>query len=162
MLRTQFFLSLSSHLDLADYEGGALAEVLIDTALGNGTDANQADKLYQDTRPLGATSAEDLDLQALTDANGVAIALAEVRCLIIQADSTNGNNIEIKPSAATGWLALQKDASDISIIAPSATLCLFAPADGGYAVSGSAKDININNTDSSPGSYTITIVGTSA
>jgi hypothetical protein len=54
--------------------------------LGTGTGANQADKLWSDTRTLAASAVEDLDLAGvLVDALGVTATFARVKGLIIAA-----------------------------------------------------------------------------
>ncbi len=147
-----------------DYSAGGSAEFPTqDLRLTGGTGTNQADKGAYDERSLAGTTSEDIDLSALTwTPDGSALALVEVRAILFHAPSTNGGNIEIKPSAINGWTALLQDPTDILELAPGATIVLFAPVDGGYMVTAANKSINVNNTDAGAATYHMMVVGTSA
>ncbi len=131
----------------APYAGQASATIDIQQRLGAGTGANQFDHVHKSTRDPGATTAEDVDLRLLTDAEGTVMStLTEVVYLAVSAPIANTANYEIKPSAANGWLGFLKDASDIIVIPPGETkvlVCNFA--DGKNIVGASTKSINVNN-----------------
>src|SRR3972149_1624666 len=62
------------------------------TALANGTGANQADKVFHDTRTLAASGADELDLAgAMADVFGDLITFVRVKVVMIYSASTNGS-----------------------------------------------------------------------
>jgi hypothetical protein len=164
-LRTQFNLILKSSLDASDpYSGVATAQVLLDQLLADGDGDNQASYLHQSSRSVSASSNEDVDFTALTDAFGNALSsLNDIALLVIEADSANGDVLQVKQSASNGWSAFLADVSDIIEIRPGSSLVLYSPIDSNYAVSASDKSINVANADSgAAATYTLTLVGRSS
>jgi len=107
-----------------------------------------------DDRTLGGSANEDLDLQALLDANGQALAAVEVVGLVFKADPANTSAIHVLPGLATPWLAWLQ-AGSVMVLAPGAVVALGSTADGAYPVTGGAKSINVDNQDAGNGSYSI-------
>lgn len=132
--------------------------------LASGTGANQADRVFTDTRTLGASGTEDLDLAGvLLDAFGAAITFVKMKALIIKAAAANTNNVNLsRPAGATGvpiFLAI----SDGIIIPPGYTFAWFGPGTG-ITVTPATGDL-ITLTNSAGGTsvtYDVVIIGTSA
>ena len=133
--------------------------------LASGVAANQADRVFTDTRTLGASATEDLDLAGvLLDAFGAAITFVKLKALVIKAAAANTNNVHLsRPAGATGvpiFLAI----SDGIIIPPGYTFAWFGPGTGGIAVTPATGDL-ITLTNSAGGTgvtYDVVIIGTSA
>lgn len=149
-------------------EGGNRSEVNVDSRLGDGTSANQFDLVHQSTRTLGAGANEDLDLRALLDAQGTAMTtLTEIVALVIETASGNGDDIDVGPSAATGWFGANAlftlVGDNLHLKAGGTYPLVYNPTDGAYLVSGTEKSINVLNLDGAAGiTYTLTILGRSA
>lgn len=133
-------------------------------SLTSGTAAGQADRAFTDTRTLGASATEDLDLAGvLLDAFGAAITFVKVKGIFIKAAAANTNNVNVsRPAGATGvplFLAI----SDGFFIPPGFTFAWFGSG-AGVTVTPSSGDL-ITITNSAGGtsvSYDVVIVGTSA
>jgi hypothetical protein len=132
--------------------------------LANGTGASQADRMFSDTRTLGASANEDLDLAgSLVDAFGAVLTFVKVKALKIKASAANTNNVVVKPAAATGWLGPFNLAASSIAIPPGGEFMVLAPVNG-WAVGAGATDL-LNVANSAAGTsvtYDIVIVGTSA
>lgn len=158
---TRFSLAFRSTLiPTGDYDGGAVVDRQYDLLVPNGTAANQADKLWSDARSLAGTTAEDLDLQTLTDANNTALALAEVVAVIIEVGAENNGNLEIEPGASNGWDALFNASQSIEL-RPGSVAAFYCPTNPAWAVDATNKVLNINNLGAGTGSYRITVLGRS-
>ena len=69
-------------------------DVQASIALDNGTGANQADKVFTDTRTVTTGATDSLDLAgSLTDAFGATITLARVKAILVKAASGNGGGV---------------------------------------------------------------------
>lgn len=141
------------------YGSGGTAEVSVSEILSSGTGAYAADKMAQWTTSTGTNT--DVDVRSQVDSNGVACDFAEIVAMVFQASSSNAGNIEIKPAAANGWVALLPDASDKIVLPPGATAVFFCPAASAWAMGASTDTINVAST-SGTGSVTITVIGRSA
>ncbi len=128
----------------------------------SGTASNQADVPWIDERTLAGSANEDLDLQALTGADGASKSCAEVRMLVIYNPATNGDALHISPSASNGWTAWQADASDVVKVQPGTWQILGCGVNGSYPVSASNKSFNVANQDGSAAAYHILVAATSA
>lgn len=159
---SQIDLNLRATQPATEYAGGVSSLTSVSRTLTSGTGSGSADLHYYDTRTLAATTSEDLDLRALTDAYGAALSLVEVVAIAVSAPTTNAGVIEVKPSASNGWTGLLKDVSDVLQVRPGATVIVFCPSDGQYVTTSSNKSINVNNTGGTSGSYTLHLIGRSA
>lgn len=146
------------------YGGGRSIGFDVDQRLAAGTSANMFDLVHRSTRDPGATTAEDVDLRLLTDAEGAVMSsLAEIVLLAVQAPSTNTANYEIKPSVANGLTCFLKDASDIIVVPPGEfkiLVCNFA--DGKNVVDNTHKSLNINNLGDANSELYLYLLGRSA
>lgn len=68
--------------------------------LVNGTAANQADRMFKDTRTVADGATDDIDLTAVEDAFGTALGAAEVVTIFIRSNPTNTTNLTIGGSTA--------------------------------------------------------------
>src|SRR5689334_6535911 len=70
-------------------------------ALDNGTGANQADRLFSDTRTIAISGTDDLDLAGvLTDAFGATSTFVKVKVIAIAAAAANTNTVVVGNAAA--------------------------------------------------------------
>lgn len=132
-------------------------------SLASGTGANQADRAFSDTRTLGASATEDLDLAGvLTDAFGAVITFAKIKAIVIKAAAANTNNVNLsRPAGATGvplFLAI----SDGLIIPPGYTFAWFGPGTGITVTPTSGDLFTLTNSAGGTGvTYDVVIIGTS-
>jgi hypothetical protein len=145
--------------------GRAPLDFAASIALGSGTGANQADRVWSDSRTLAASTTEDLDLAGvLVDAFGATITLARVKGLIIRAAAGNTNPVVVGGAASNGFVGWVADATDKVNVRPGGVLGLFAPDSAGYPVTaGTADLLRIGNGGAGTSvTYDIVIIGASA
>ncbi len=136
-------------------------------ALLSGVAAGQADKIFHDTRTLGASGSEDLDLAGvLLDAFGAAITFVKIKALIVSAAAGNTNNVLVGGVAAGLSSIILPQATGNVVVRPGATFAVLAgQADAtGYAVTATTADLlHIANSGAGTGvTYDVIIIGTSA
>lgn len=137
--------------------------VLQAIALTDGTGANQADRIFSDTRTLAASANEDLDLSgSLTNAYGT-VTFARIKAIFVIADAGNTNNVNVTRPASNG-VPLFLAAGDGIALAPGDLLLWASQTAAGKAVTASTGDlINIaNSAGSTSVTYTVIIIGASA
>lgn len=149
----------------ADFESAASA-IAHSFALtfSDGTAASQADRIFKDTRTLSASATEDLDLSgSLTNIYGDTMAFADVRMVLITADSANTNNVNVTRPAANG-LPIFLAASDGVAVRPGGAFLYVAQDTTAIPVTASTGDLLTltNSAGSTPVTYSITIIGASA
>ncbi|MFC0305191.1 hypothetical protein ACFSTI_20680 [Rhizorhabdus histidinilytica] len=124
-----------------------------------GTDAvNKADILFADTRTVGASSSEDLDLAGeLANAFGATITAAEVVAIFIKAHESNTNNVVV--GAATAAFPGPLGATGTYTIKPGEYY--LAVSRSGWAVgAGTTDDLKIANSGGTTGvTYDILVIG---
>jgi hypothetical protein len=134
-------------------------------ALASGVAANQADVLFTDTRTLGASSTEDLDLSGtLAGALGSTAVFAKVKAIVITAAAGNTKSVQVTRPAANG-VPLFLAASDGLAIPPGGVFAFAGPALAGLCsvTAGTGDLLTITNSAGGTGvTYSIAIVGTSA
>lgn len=133
-------------------------------SLASGVGANQADRLFSDTRTLAASATENLDLAGvLTDAFGATLTFVKVKAVIISAAAANTNTVDVTRPASNGT-PLFLAASDGLSVRPGGLFLLAAPDLTGYAVTAATGDL-ITVTNGGAGTsvtYDVVILGTSA
>lgn len=139
---------------------GNLFHTLVDT-LTTGTTANKADMLWYDVRLVDA-AAEDLNIDAQTDAFGNTVAFVEIVGLFIHNTSTTSTEI-LKVGGAAGnqlinWVA---NSSDIVQIGPDGVLFIWNPIDA-YAVTAGTGDLLKIDPGAATITYEIIVIGRSA
>lgn len=132
--------------------------------LAAGTGANQADLIFHDTRTLGASGTEDLDLAgSLVGALGNTLTFARIKALVISAASGNTNSVQVTRPASNG-VPLFLAAGDGLSVRPGGVFAWIAPDATGVAVTAGTGDlITITNSAGSTSvTYNVVIIGASA
>lgn len=166
-LTTSLTLSLTATLTAAADIGTPEHRIPVTFSddLATGTGADQADQVWADTRTLGATTSEDLDLSGtLTNGLGQTVTFARIKGIYIRNKSTTAGAVLAvgghATSAFVNWVA---NATDIINIRNGGVLFLWAPDATAYAVTASTGDIlKINNTSAASMDYDIVIIGATA
>ena len=128
----------------------------------DGTGANQAKKIWHDTRTLSASATESLDLYGgLTDAFGTTLNFAKIKAVVITAASGNTNSVQVTRPASNG-VPLFMAASDGIALTPGASFAAVFPDANGIAVTASTGDLLTltNSAGSTSVTYTIIVIGT--
>lgn len=154
--------TLSSALDLVTTQAPMDYSKVI--SLTSGTGANQADKIFADTRTLAASATEDLDLAGvLSDPLGAALTFARIKAVLIRAAPGNTNNVNVTRPASNG-VPLFLAAGDGLAVRPGGLFLWVAPDATGVAVTAGTGDL-LTLTNSSSGTsvtYDVIIIGASA
>lgn len=128
----------------------------------DGSGANQANKLFTDTRTLAASASESLDLNGvLTDAFGAVLNFTKIRALIIAASAANTNDVIVGNAASNGFVSWCGGATNTVTVKPGGLFMLVAPDVNGYAVTAATADLLkvLNGGAGTSIDYTITILG---
>ena len=104
---------------------------------------------------VSATGNVNVDLRAITDANGDALNGAELAALIIEVPVSASGAITLKRASSNGVPFLNGTTDGLALNAGSRLILVF-PEDGGPAMSASAKDINLANAGAANTDVTIT------
>lgn len=152
----------TSSLDL----GSAQFNPSLSAALSyaDGTGAEQADRIFTDTRTLAASATENLDLAgSLTDVFGATITFARIKAIIIQAAAGNTNDVQVTRPASNGVPFLMA-ASDGIALKPGALFAWADPGATGVVVTASTGDLITltNSAGSTSVTYSVMIIGASA
>lgn len=166
-LDTKFHVELSSDytnpLDLKS--GDALLKYVKQINLATGTGANQADKIWEDTRTLTASSSEDLDLAGtLTDAFGAVLTFVRVKLLIVYAAAANTNNVVIGNASSNGWTGPFGATTHTLSVRPGGMVSIMAPDATAYGVTATTGDL-LHVANSGAGTsvtYDVIVIGSSA
>jgi len=128
-------------------------------AVANGTGLNQADVLFTDTRSVAA--GEDLDFSggALTTAFGATVTIAELKVLIVCADTANTGNIVLGGDAAS--ILFLSVATTTTTLKPGACFVYTDPSAAGTTVTNSTADIIQVAPSAGTQAYSIIIMGSS-
>lgn len=132
-------------------------------ALLSGTGASQADMAWTDTRTLGASATEDLDLAgSLVDAFGATITFAKLKAIIVLADSGNTNDVQVTRPASNG-VPIFIAAGDGVNVKPGGMFALAWPGTGVTVTAATGDLITITNSAGTTGvTYKVIFIGTSA
>lgn len=129
----------------------------------DGSGANQANKVWSDTRTLAASANEDLDLNgsSLIDAFGVAMAFTKIKAIIVVADAANTNDVVVGGAASNGFISPFGAATDKVKVRPGGMMVLVDPSAAGYAVTAATADLlRVTNGGAGTGvNYTIFLIG---
>ncbi|UJV43811.1 hypothetical protein CVT30_31835 [Streptomyces sp. AMCC400023] len=154
--------TLTSALDLVTSR--APLDYSTTVALASGVGANQADKIFADTRTLAASATEDLDLAGvLSDPLGAALTFARIKAVLVKAAAGNTNNVQVTRPASNG-VPLFLAAGDGLAVRPGGLFLWVAPDATGVAVTAGTGDL-LTLTNSAAGSsvtYDVVIIGASA
>lgn len=133
--------------------------------LTSGVGANQADRIFHDTRPLSASANEDLDLAGgVTDALGQTVTFARVKGIIVVAPSANVNNVVVGGAATNTFVGPFGAATHTAHVRPGGWQAFVAPDATGWAVTAGTGDLLrlANSAGGSAVNYDIVIIGASA
>jgi hypothetical protein len=135
----------------------------VSIALANGTGANQADRLWTDTRTVAGSGTDALDLAgSLVDAFGTTVTFVKLKGVLISAAAGNTNNVRVNRPAANG-VPLFLAASDGIDVLPGGVFVWVAPGVGVTVTAATADLLNVDNSSSGTSvTYDIVLVGTSA
>ena len=138
-------------------------DVQASITLDNGTGANQADKIFTDTRTVTTGATDSIDLAgSLTDAFGATITLARVKAILVKAASGNTTDLSIGRPASNG-VPMFSAVSDAIVIRPGGVFFWAAPDATAIAVTAGTGDLlSIINAAGASANYDIVIVGASA
>lgn len=107
----------------------------------DGVGANQANRVWSDTRTIAASGTDSLDLAGtLTDAFGATFTLARVKALMIAASPNNANNVVVG-AGSNAWSTWLGGTNPTVTVRPGGMLLVVAPDATGYAVTAGTGDI---------------------
>ena len=128
----------------------------------NGTGANQANQMFTDVRTLTASASEDFDLSGvLVNSLGVTLAFTAIKAFIIQADSTNSNDVVVGGHATAAMASFFSASAHKVKVKPGGMVALIAPDATGYTVTATTADLlTITNVAGSfSATYKIVVIG---
>lgn len=149
----------------ADFESAASAIAhAFAITFSDGTAAGQADRIFKDTRTLAASATEDLDLSgSLTNIYGETVAFADVRAILVTADSGNTNNVNVTRPASNGLPVFLAAGDGVAVRPGGAWLYVAADATAIPVTAGTGDLLTLTNSAGSTSvTYSITIIGASA
>lgn len=153
-------LDLSTVIDNARVEYGR--------SLSDGVGADQADKIWHDTRSLASGAHDDLNLGALAQSlfgGTVTIALAKVKLIVvIHRGTAAGEKLVVGGATSQAFAApFGGSATGQVEVGPDSLLVLSQRKDGWAVGAGTADLLRIGNPASAaPVTYSVVIVGTSS
>lgn len=133
--------------------------------LASGVGANQADKIYAETRTLGPSATVTLDLAGtLVDVFGAVCTFVRVKGIFLFAAAANANNVLIGAAAGTQFLGPLGSATDVVNVRPGGFSCFFAPDATAWPVGAGATDFLkfANSAAGTSVTYDLYIFGASA
>lgn len=146
----------------APAEGGGVVKALLQAVWSSGTGSNQADKSAAASYTIGTSATQNVDLTTLTDPNGTAIALAEVRGIVIVADAGNADSVQVANGASNGFPILSGTTDHLEVH-PGGVFVWTAPQDGDALVNVTDKVIDLTNSSgASTAAVSIYVFGASA
>jgi hypothetical protein len=149
---------LLNALDLDTATDPLLISIL--ATLSNGTASGNASQQWHDTRTLGPSATENLDLAgALTNAFGVSLTFTKAKFVFVRANVANTNDVQFTRGAANGVPLFMAAGGGIAL-SPGEWFVFFSPA--GKTVTAATGDI-LTVTNSAAGTsvtYDVVIVGT--
>ena len=137
----QVAMLLSNQLDLSTPIDKLIPKFQFD--LINGVGADQADRIFHDTRSIAASTNDDLDLTggtALLDPLGVAFSIARLKAAIFYARKTNASIVTIGASAAAPvlWFGANTHTEKLSA---GQLHCHVAPDATGWLLTATTADV---------------------
>lgn len=135
-------------------------------SLDSGTGAGQADRIWDDTRTLTASSNEDLDLNgaAIQDALGLNLAFVKIKGILVAAAATNVNNVVVGAAASNAFVGPFGAATHTVAVKPGGLFAAACSDAAGWAVTAGTGDLLriANGGAGTSVTYDIVIIGTSA
>lgn len=138
-----------------EFDVGGVSDV------ANGVANGQANIAWFDVRTLASGANETIDLRALTNAFGEAVAFLEVGDIVIEADEANTTNLTFGNGPTEAWVPPWGDATAAMVLTPGTRVGFHKPA--GYAVvNDSADKLYAVNGSGASATYRIGILGRSS
>ena len=134
-------------------------------SIANGSAANQATQVWGDTRTIGASGTEEIDLNGtLSNGIGETVSFTRVILVAILPASTNGDTITIGGAAANAWEPWAGASGDKVKLRPGGGIVLWATDATALAVTaGTADLLKIANDDGAASAdYDILVIGSDA
>lgn len=135
------------------------------TGLSTGTAANQADKIFTDTRTIAASGTDPLDVNAgsLVDPLGVTFTVARLKLIYVRAYAANTNNVLVGGGSNPVINYLLGTTPQV-VVRPGGAFFLLAPDATGYPVTAGTGDVLqiANSAGTTTVTYDIVLVGASA
>lgn len=143
--------------------GRAPLDVLQEISLGDGTAANQANRLFSDRRTLAASATENLDLAGvLTDAFGASLTFVKVKAILITASAANTNNVNVSREATNGVPVFLAAGDGVPVL-PGGVFLWVAPGAGVTVTPGTGDLLTVANSAAGTSvTYDVVILGTNA
>ncbi len=135
----------------------------ISIALASGSTVSQADLFFDDTRTLGTTGLDALNLfTGLTNGANLAVSFRKLKAMLLIASATNGQFITVSQPTTTGLSGLFSTTGAGIILRPGSYFAWAAgSADGTcVAVTSGAATINVLNSGAPTISYDLVLIGT--
>jgi|ERR1051326_1173370 hypothetical protein len=115
--------------------------ILKQVAFGNGTGSVQLSQHWHDTRTLGPSATENLDLAgALVNGFGATVTFTKVKILYIAAAAGNTNDVQVSRGASNGFV-LFLATSDAIVLHPGDFTLYCAATGAGTTVTAGTGDI---------------------
>lgn len=135
-------------------------------SLSDGTGADQADKIWHDSRTLAAGGNDDLDLTALAQTifgSAISISFSKVKALlVVNTSTTTGDQLRVGGAAANAFSAPFNGVSaSLVLVGPDSPLLLANKKDGWTVTAGTGDILRIHNPTANAITYRIVIVGVS-
>jgi hypothetical protein len=134
-------------------------------ALGDGTGANQADRMFADQRTLADGGTENLDCSGLLAPffGGTPIALLRLKAFLFYSLPTNTTNLTVSRGPSNGALLFTALSSGVAAIKPGAMFLWCDPSAAAVAVTATSADlITVTNSAGAAATYDVYIIGSSA
>lgn len=149
-------------LKLLDLDSATDPLIVMATGLlSNGTASGNASQMWHDTRTLGASATEDLDLAgSLVNAFGVTLTFVKLKCIFVRAAVGNTNDVQVTRSASNG-VPLYMASGDGIALSPGDWFVYFSPLVGKTVTASTGDLITVTNSAGSTSvSYDIVLIGT--
>ena len=135
-------------------------------AFADGTDVDQADRVWHDERTLSSGANEDLVLSNLPQTlfgNSLGIALAKVKAILLVNTAIDaGEDLVLGGAASHEWQGPFAAAGDKIIVPTDSCLLLLNKKSGWTVTAGSADKLRVANNGAGDITYKIAILGASA
>jgi hypothetical protein len=152
----------ATYTKTSDIAGGVQQiDETLSASFDNGVGANQANVLFADTRTLGASATEDLDLTgSLSDVFGASLVNARIKGIRISAAPGNTNNVVVGAAGSNPWATLL-NATGTLTLPPGAVITAWVPTAAGWAVTAATGDLLkfANSAGGTGVTYTIEVIG---
>lgn len=131
------------------------------TRFANGTDAEQAQIIFTDTRSTSGN--DDLDLAGgLVDAFGNTLTFTNVKVLCVKASDENTTNVVLGGEGTNEFSSFLGDDTDKVVIPPGGMFLITNPGATGFVVTAGTADLLRVAASSGTVSYDVIIIGEGA